>query len=225
MATVADKAELLGKFFDEATRGLSGDRDDISMLLLERSDGASHFDDSAPARNRAPVEPVQATPDADTVQPHLLKGAEDGHAFIAIVGSITWLCSQALLDSANDLLAGEDALTLDLQRCEHMDSTCLGTLHEIVTSHPEAVELQGVSEDVRKLFDELSMSAVLAHIRDETRAVPENLEVIESANLSPRQQGERILSAHETLASISEANQEQFHAVVESLRADLPAGE
>ena len=103
-----------------------------------------------------------------------------------------------------------------------MDSTCLGTLHEIVTSHPESVNLQAVSPDVRKLFDELSMTSVLEHINPNTQSLPHGMTAINAASLSPEQQGARILGAHETLASLSADNQEQFRAVVNSLRADLP---
>ena len=51
--------------------------------------------------------------------------------------------------------------------------------------------------------------------------LPENMALIETASLTPQQQGARILSAHETLAALSDENREQFRAVVDSLRADL----
>lgn len=222
MATIADRAQLLGKFFHDAISGLAGDRDDITMLLLERAEGVSHFDDAASLEKEQQSETAAPRPETATAQPHLLQGAEGDHGFIGIVGSVTWLCSHALLESANTLLSQEERLTLDLGSCEHLDSTCLGTLHEIVTSHSESVDLQGVSDEVRNLFDELSMTAVLEHIRPETLPLPANMDPIDSANLSPQEQGARILSAHETLASLSEENREQFRAVVDSLRADLP---
>jgi hypothetical protein len=40
--------------------------------------------------------------------------------------------------------------------------------------------------------------------------------------MSPQEQGARILSAHEVLASLSAENEAQFRAVVDSLRSDLP---
>jgi serine phosphatase RsbU (regulator of sigma subunit)/ABC-type transporter Mla MlaB component len=225
MATVTDRAELLTTLFQDAVRGIAGDRDDITMLVLERAEGISHFDDAAPLGNQSQSEPEAPRAEPATSQPHLVKGAESGHAFIGIVGSVTWLCSQALLEAARGLLGQENRLTVDLERCEHMDSTCLGTLHEIVTSNPEVVELQGVSDEVRKLFEELSMSAVLDHIRTDVVPLPGNMAVIDTAMLSPQQQGARILSAHETLASLSEENREQFRAVVDSLRSDLQKDE
>ena len=44
---------------------------------------------------------------------------------------------------------------------------------------------------------------------------------LDGAELSPQQQGARILSAHEVLSALSEDNREQFQAVVDSMRADL----
>ncbi len=220
MATVTDRAKLLGGFFKDAIRDIGGDRDDITMLLLERADGASHFDDSASPKPQKQAAAVTAAP--SPAQPHIAAGDLAGHGFIAIVGSVTWLCAHALLESANALLDQHGKLTLDLGQCEHMDSTCLGTLHELVKSYPDTVDLQRVSDAVRRNFEELSMSAVLEHIRPDSSPLPDNMATIETASLTPQQQGARILSAHETLASLSEENLEQFRAVVDSLRADLP---
>ena len=209
------KAEALSQFYEDAVREVGSDRDDITLFLLERAEGESHFDDVALKRTPQPT-------GAPVKQPELLQGFQDGHGFISISGSVTWLCGQALLDCSNALLAEYGELTLDLGRCEHMDSTCLGTLHEIVTSHPESVDLQGVSTNVRELFDELSMTSVLDHISVDTQRLPSDMQAINAASLSPEQQGARILNAHETLSSLSADNQEQFRAVVDSLRADLP---
>lgn len=219
MATVTDRAALLGGLFERATRGVSGDRDDITLLMIQRCEGVSHFDDKAPLRQARAAEAASEAP--VRASPHLEQGAVERHAFIAIVGAVTWLYSQALLDAAKALLSEHDRLTLDLARCEHLDSTCLGTLHEIVTSYPDALELQGVPDAVHKLFEELSMRAVQAHIHEDARALPGEMRVIDTASLSPQQQGARILKAHEVLAGLSEQNRTQFQSVVDSLRSDL----
>ena len=210
-----NREELLGNLYASAVRGVGSDRDDITMFLLERAEGESHFDDAVPRETRQQHEPLAPPPE-------LQQGSSNGHAYISISGAVTWLCGQSLLDCSNAMLEQCSELTLDLGNCEHMDSTCLGTLHEIVTSHPESVNLQAVSPDVRKLFDELSMTSVLEHINPNTQSLPHGMTAINAASLSPEQQGARILGAHETLASLSAENQEQFRAVVNSLRADLP---
>jgi anti-anti-sigma regulatory factor len=209
-----DRAELLAGFYRDATRDLSGDGDDITMLLLEHSAGASHFDDTVPRENRRPAEPANP-------QAQLLRGAAGGQAFIKLVGSVTWLCSQALLDCARELLLQHGALVVDLGDCEHMDSTCLGTLHELVAAKSDAVTLQNVRDALRQLFHELSMTAVLEHISEETHHLPTSMIPVEGIGLSPQQQGARILSAHEALSTLSEENRQQFRTVVDSLRSEL----
>ncbi len=214
-----DRETLLESLFQAAIHGVSGDRDDITLLLLQRSQGNSHFDDaladkSAPAPAEAILEPAQDTP-------RLLQGKTANCGFIRIVGSVTWLCGQALLECSRALLAQVDHLIVDLQDCRHLDSTCLGTLHEIVTARPDAVTLQGVDKAVLGLFEELSMSTVLKHVRADHLELPGEMCIVHTASLTPHQQGARILSAHETLSSLSEGNRDQFRAVVDSLRADL----
>ncbi len=214
MVSAPDKASLLGSFYGEAITGTGGDRDDITMFLLERAEGESHFDDATPAPECTREEP-------SSPPPQLSQGIQDEHAFICIAGSITWLCSQAILERAGALLGQCPRLIVDLSSCEHMDSTCLGTLHEIVTGNPDQVYLQGVPAVVHQLFEELSMASVLAHILDTAQTLPDEMIEISAATLSPQQQGQRILSAHESLAELSEDNREQFKGVVDSLRADL----
>jgi phosphoserine phosphatase RsbU/P len=214
IATGDGKADLLGRFYQDAVRGVAGERDDITMLLLERAEGDSHFDDAVPAEERHQAEPEKEPPS-------ILRAVEGDRAYVSIVGSVTWLCSQALLDCCTTLADECAGLVIDLGRCEHMDSTCLGTLHEIVTAHPDSVTLQAVSDQVRELFNELSMIAVLDHICAQALPLPSGMTAIEGSNLGAEQQGARILSAHETLSALSEGNRDQFRAVVDSLRADL----
>ncbi|RLQ21726.1 response regulator [Seongchinamella sediminis] len=207
-------ADLLAPLYEAARRGVSGDRDDITMLLLERAEGDSHFDDTPTREQRTESQqPVS--------QPHLHQGARPGQAFLSISGAATWLCSQSLLDAARNLLAQHGHLSIDLADCDNLDSTCLGTLHELVCEHDREVGLQRVPDNIRALFDELSMGKVMDHISEDSEPLPDAMQTLHSDAVNPDQQGRRILRAHETLAALSEGNRQQFAAVVESLRADL----
>ena len=143
----------------------------------------------------------------------------------SISGAATWLCSQSLLDASHALLERHGRLTIDLADCENLDSTCLGTLHELVTENTDSVHLQRVPERILDLFDELSMRSVMEHISEADEAIPDEMNSLLSEGMSVDQQGQRILRAHETLAALSEGNRAQFAAVVESLRADLAKGD
>ena len=97
-----------------------------------------------------------------------------------------------------------------------MDSTCLGTVHELVARG--GVVLAGVTPAVRALFEELSMQQVLAAIREDIPAAPELYALGTGGDLAAVQK--RILQAHEALSALSERNREEFKEVVESLRGE-----
>jgi len=209
-----ERTEMPGALYHAATEGIGGERDDITMILLERGQGQSHFDDTPTPQDRQP------SPQSLS-QPQLLQGSARERAFISLAGTATWTCSQALLDAANSLLQAHDRLVIDLEACEYLDSTCLGTLHEIVTSRPDAISLQRLPRRIRELFDELSMDSVLSHVSADADPLPEHMEPLQRAEIDGTQQGARMLSAHETLASLSPQNREVFQGVIDSLRADL----
>ncbi len=210
-----DRSELLGALYSAATRDLSGDQDDITMILLERGDGVSRFDDTAPAGERKRPQPSL------TEQVRLLEGVEGKHAFLSIAGNATWIRSKAFFDAAVRLLDRYQDLTIDLGVCDYLDSTFLGTLHEIVMRRPDAVKVQRLPSKIRALFEELSMEGVLNHCTMANDPLPAEMTVINQMNEEAADQGERMLSAHETLASLSPQNREVFRHVIESLRSDL----
>lgn len=210
---VKDRGELLSALYDDASREITHDRDDIVMILLERSEGASCFDDAPSPRQQ--TEPVARAPQA-----RLLQGKSGRHGFMSIAGTATWIGSQPFFEAAIKILKRRD-LTIDLGACEYLDSTFLGTLYEIVMSKPDAVRLQRIPPKIRALFEELRMQAVLNHASLVINDLPEDMQPLHGDKLDDAQQGQRMLKAHEILASLSDENREQFRDVVESLRTDL----
>ncbi|MEQ8859019.1 MAG: SpoIIE family protein phosphatase [Pseudomonadales bacterium] len=213
MLSEPDRSELLGALFAAAVKEIEGERDDITMILLERGQGVSRFDDLPKA---APKQKISAPPQAQ-----LLQSRAGKDAFMSIAGTATWMRSQMFFDAANRLLERARTLTIDLGACEYLDSTFLGTLHEIVMSRPDAVRLQRVPVKIRALFEELSMSGVLQHTSLVNEPLPADMEPLRRDEPDAVTQGERMLKAHEVLVSLSEENSAQFRDVVASLRADL----
>ena len=68
------------------------------------------------------------------------------------------------------------------------------------------------------------MERVLERIREESVPLPESLKPLGHASLDSARTRERLLRAHEALASLSAHNRAEFRAVIDSLRAEL-AGE
>jgi phosphoserine phosphatase RsbU/P len=216
LAAGGDRQEVLRCLYSDATRDAARlDRDDITIVLLERAAGRSNFDDQA-----APTERREA-PIAMSPQVEIKQGEQDRHGFLSVAGTGTWMRSQVFYDAALEMLARDESLTLDFSTCEYLDSTFLGTVHEVVMTKPNAVRLQCVPRPVRALFEELDMQGVLERTSIVVEPLPERMTSLKRSDADDATQGQRVLRAHEILASLSDENREQFREVVESLRQDL----
>ena len=204
--------EVMAQLRADAPTG-DGDRDDMTILLIDAHAGASWFDNgaAAPAAAAASV----PRPDGEVV----FFGESENAAYIALRGRATWMHCDTFHETARAVLDVEHALVLDLSGCEYLDSTCLGTVHELV-GHGGVV-LTGVRPAVRALFEELSMEQVVACIREDVAPAPELCAL--SSGCDPATVQQRILRAHEVLSGLSEHNREEFREVVESLRAGKDA--
>jgi len=209
-----DRSDFLQRVYQQVTAQPVADQDDLTMLLLERTEGVSSIDDGGETRQTV-------TPSPPETSATLLQGVDDTEAFLSIAGTATWMRSTGFIEAAERLLAGHSLLTIDLADCDYLDSTFLGTLHEIVTGDPDKVRVQRLPDSVRALFTELSMEAVLNSVEAETHQLPDSMRPLRREEEDPTRQAERLLKAHEVLASLSDDNREQFQGVVDSLRADL----
>ena len=208
--------DLLRALFDPSSEQ-PGERDDVTLLLLSATDGKGHYDDAVESRpTKAPIE----------------KGADVRHgetpdgSFFAIAGRATWASAADLYDAAIEVVDRGRPLTLDLTSCEYLDSTVLGTLHEIIARATAAgieARIQGLGSAVKPLFEELDMHAVLETVASTPIAKPRELIPLRAGS-SGNDQQLRVLHAHETLASLSADNREQLAQVLEALRAELRGG-
>lgn len=220
---IADTLRRLGKdpqvlehFLLELTRRRRPDDcDDVTLLLLSAFPGSSVFNESTDAIDVARV--------ATRTPPAISRAEVEDATIFILEGWITWLHGQLLFDAAIAAIDGARDLVLDLERCEHLDSTLLGTLHEIVqraTEQGSGVALQNVGDVVRADFQELSMQSVIEHITTSPRELPQKRTPLDLKAVEPGDQQQRLLKAHEMLSELSAENREEFRGVVENLRAD-----
>ena len=186
------------------------ERDDVTILLIDAHAGASWFDNGAGLPAAAASAALR--PESEVV----FYGESDQAAHLALRGRASWMHCDAFHETALAVLDSGRPLVLQLAGCEYMDSTCLGTVHELVARG--GVSLAGVTPAVRALFEELSMTQVLAAIRDDGPAAPA-LYALGTRDVQAAVQ-QRILQAHEALSALSERNREEFKEVVESLRGE-----
>ncbi len=185
--------------------------DDTTLVMLTASDGASTFDHD-------PTAPPEATAQASC---GLSAGSTQDETWIAVQGPATWKDAAVLRATCVEALDAGRGVVVDLARCTLLDSTVLGTLHEVVVrAEPHhALHVQGVSPEIRGLFEELAMTQVLASVAPSAGPAPLGM-------LPLRPEGDAaqhlILHAHELLAQLSESNAEQFQPVIDALQAAHP---
>lgn len=180
--------------------------DDVTALLLTKAAGESRFD------NGSLPFPPRSTLHAD-LTPVVFCGEADDAWYLALRGRGTWKHSEVFYETACAILDDHRPLVLHLAECEYLDSTMLGTIHELVARGP--VLLQGVQPAVHDLFAELQMLRVLEAVTPE-REPPELLPIAHDAAQTDTKA--RILHAHEALAAISTSNQDRFKDVLNAIR-------
>jgi phosphoserine phosphatase RsbU/P len=195
------------------------DRDDVTMVLLEASPGTSHYND-----NTSDME-FEVAPQHS--EPRITWAGSSPNYFICIAGRLTWTYGETMLAAASRLMDDGGSLTVDLSSCEYLDSTMLGTLHELVRHADTAdceVTFQGADRTLVEAFEELSMENVLRRIAAHRVDLPEAQHEVAMRETDLRRQQSRLLRAHEELAALSEANQKEFAGVIEELRAETDQG-
>jgi anti-anti-sigma regulatory factor len=203
----------LGEFLEVVSHGQEReDRDDVTLLQIEARAGESYFFE--------PTGELAIEPETGAAAPEITFAETEGATFIALSGRVTWTFADALLESGSAVLDAGRRLVIDLGACEQLDSTLLGTLHELFERGSELdIVLQNVSDALRASFEELSMEPVLSRIVAKPLPLPEVWQPIERSAHSLVRQRQRLLKAHEVLASLSEENREEFQSVIDALRA------
>ena len=162
-AGAGDGAAVIEQLLTWTTHGEQAD-DDMTLLLLTASAGASTFESNQAAAPRIPPSDCA-----------LSIGSAEGSTWVLVRGRATWKDAATLRDTCIEALDGGQSVVVDLASCTMLDSTILGTLHELVVrAGPPgtSLRLQSVGPDIRGLFTELAMTQVLSSIAPRAQPVP-----------------------------------------------------
>lgn len=192
--------------------------DDVTVLLLATAPGTSVLDNgSLQQLERA----SKRVPESQT-----LVGADAERMAFSIHGRGDWTQSAAFhLECATAVEKGLD-LMLDLTDCAQLDSTFLGTIHQLCGLADDAgveFRLQGVPPSVEGLFQELGMSVVIDHIVPRMLPLPKEMDPVPAVELDTPTSALFLLRAHEGLAALSDRNRKEFGPVIEQLRREVAA--
>ena len=190
--------------------------DDVTVLTVSVDQGPSALDNGVPvpAPSRLPVD--------DGVE--ILAGGDSQRTTLSIRGNAKWTQSAAFHEACVGALASGGAVTLDLTLCEHLDSTFLGTIHELVEHADRSdveLRLQGVMPPVEELFTEVGMTRVMEHIVPVMLPLPSQMSPLCGEDQELRSQTLRVLKAHQGLAALSESNRREFDPLLQALRKEL----
>ena len=193
--------------------------DDVTLLMLAAEPGPSQLDNGLPP-------PLPPAPLPIRTGTEVLAGGDGRATALSVRGRADWSLSAPFFERCLSEIRAAQPLLLDLSLCEHMDSTFLGTIHELSSRADDAhveLRLQGVMPPVQALFDELGMSRVLERIVATMLPLPGRMQPLADASGDAHRSAVRVLRAHEKLANLSEANRREFDPLLEVLRGEVEA--
>lgn len=208
---------------DAAARGSLGPADDVTLLLVGSGIGPSSLDNGRLPHAAAP--PATALPEASPTC-EMLTGSTRERVAVSLQGRADWSRSASFHDACARALDQAHPLLLDLSLCQHMDSTFLGTVHQLCQQAEHVgveLRLQGVLAPVEALFEELGMKQVRDHIVATPLPLPGGMQPVPRSELKRGEQALHILQAHELLAGLNERNRGEFDPLIEVLRRDVEA--
>ncbi len=191
--------------------------DDITMLLISAEKTSCELDNGTPEKNH--IEPAAALPGTS-----VLVGNSDKSTTISLIGRGTWTYATPFFETLASEIKNKHAIIIDLSKCTYLDSTFLGTIQEIVITAIHArsgVAIHGMAPEIRQLFEELGMENVLACAKSTPAPLPEKMSPLRESIESGPAQMNRIMTAHKVLASMNEANRQQFTNLIQGLQKEL----
>ena len=229
LAAPADRPQArLDRLAAEAFRraGAPVLEDDLTLLLVSEGDTDSELDHGGP---RLPAAlPEMPPPSADAASAGDLVAQQGEVTFIRLAARCVWAQVTAFHDTCATELRRGRSVVVDLDGCQYMDSTFLGTLHELaaMAGAKGTLILQRMSPAVARLCDDLGLAGVLSLVAPAARPLPASFSPLAPPPASTRRARERVLAAHELLATLSDDNRRRFSGVIEELhRGPAPGRE
>ena len=210
---------LLNTLLDLASeRRMRDQEDDITAILLTDGQAESTLDNGLPEQgspSKAPSEPSG---------PQVLWGVDGDCLYVTIEGRANWTYCAAFHDLCISKQTENLNLVLDISLCTQLDSTFLGTIHEVLVTaakHSLHTDIQGTLPDIRQQFEELGMDKVLERLTSQMRPLPVQMSPLGSTSTGDLTSAQRMLDAHKALASLDEHNRDEFRQLIEALQGEV----
>jgi anti-anti-sigma factor len=211
--------DLLQRLLNSATDHTKGpQQDDITLLMVSFAPLESQVDNGVPIEK-----PHSSLASQSETGFEMALGRIDRTTLIHLQGHARWTYAAAFHQACITALDDRTPLILDFSNCQYLDSTFLGTIHELA-SRADRMEtticLQNMPPQVRALFDELGMEHVLACVVHKPQPFPDGMVTLDQVYDAAGSM-HRVLKAHEALAALNEENRRQFSKLAEYLRKEI----
>jgi anti-anti-sigma regulatory factor len=217
-ATNLDAATAFGRLFGRtgSDRDSKPMEDDVTALMLAAQYGESVLDNGAPPPLAPPLPPA---PGGET-----LVGIDARRKTFSIQGCGDWTSSAAFHAECVTAIREARTVMIDLTLCHQLDSTFLGTIHQLCEMADDAeveFRLQGTGPTIEALFEELGMQNVMDHIVSCMLPLPTKMACLDADDSESCARAQRLLRAHEGLAALNERNQREFDPLLAQLRQEI----
>jgi anti-anti-sigma factor len=160
----------------------------------------------------------------------ILVGRENGVVWLKLEGRGTFENSKCVKDFVQRMISkGNSEFVLDLEKCELMDSTFMGTLASVAFSLRDLERglLRVVRANTRNfsLLEGLGLDHLFQVEPEPAAPLPPALQKAGMPGLAPEEQRITILEAHEALIDANPRNAVRFQDVIEYLRQEITEGE
>ncbi|CAN5585495.1 hypothetical protein BH09VER1_BH09VER1_40420 [soil metagenome] len=163
----------------------------------------------------------------------VLVGCIERTAWVKVEGRGTFQNSAGLKEYVKQMIQrGFRDFVVDLNDCEQMDSTFMGTLAGVALRLREIGQgaLRAINVNERNLgllsslgLDQLFQVEAVATTPDSLPKEPQLKEAVPSEPVDPSTQKQAVLEAHEDLVKVDAANEVKFRDVLDFLRQELNA--
>jgi anti-sigma B factor antagonist len=159
----------------------------------------------------------------------ILVGSENGTVWMKLEGRGTFENSKCVKEFVQRMISkGHNDFVLDLEKCELMDSTFMGTLASVAFSlrDLESGLLRVVRANTRNfsLLEGLGLDHLFQVEPEPSPSLPPALHKAGIPGSAPDEQRLAILEAHEALIDADPRNAVRFQDVIEYLRQEIAEG-
>ena len=164
-------------------------------------------------------------------QSDILVGSTKGTVWIKVEGRGNFENSPNIKELAKTMISkGSSSFILDLEQCELMDSTFLGTLASVAFNlrEVEGGELRVINANERNftLLESLGLDNLFNIEADANQEVTQHLmQTPATGGMKIEDQREVILTAHEALVEADPRNEVRFRDVIDFLRNEISESE